>query len=188
MDTRGFNDKDITSSLDGIAEAISSGGGGGSSLPAVTSDDNGKVLTVVNGARDKATASGGGDVFDITYDVDNTTITNISKTTLEIINAIKAGKRIVCNINYSFSGGSVTYNNIPLNGYNMEEGEVPEGEYEGIKYIDFSYNFVYSYLTYSGGNMQVYEIIGECSILLLDPPVIDYDDVNFYTSNLKSEK
>ena len=31
----------------------------GSSLPDVTAEDNGKVLTVVNGAWDKSTASGG---------------------------------------------------------------------------------------------------------------------------------
>lgn len=37
----------------------SAGGGGGSSLPAVTSADNGDVLTVVNGAWDKAAPSGG---------------------------------------------------------------------------------------------------------------------------------
>ena len=34
-------------------------GGSGSSLPAVTSDDNGKLLTVVEGAWDKAEASSG---------------------------------------------------------------------------------------------------------------------------------
>lgn len=44
--------------LQRIADAIE--GGGGSDLPAVTSDDNGDVLTVVNGAWDKATPSGGG--------------------------------------------------------------------------------------------------------------------------------
>lgn len=38
--------------LDAIAKA---GGGGGSSLPAVTSDDNGKVLSVVDGAWAKDT-------------------------------------------------------------------------------------------------------------------------------------
>ena len=43
--------------LQRIADAIESGGG--SDLPAVTSDDNGDVLTVVNGAWDKAAASGG---------------------------------------------------------------------------------------------------------------------------------
>lgn len=39
------------------------GGGGGSGLPAVTAADNGDVLTVVNGAWDKAASSGGGGVL-----------------------------------------------------------------------------------------------------------------------------
>lgn len=39
---------------------IGDSGGGGSGLPAVTAADNGDVLTVVNGAWDKATPSGGG--------------------------------------------------------------------------------------------------------------------------------
>lgn len=37
--------------------------GGGSDLPAVTPDDNGDVLTVVEGAWDKATPSSGGALF-----------------------------------------------------------------------------------------------------------------------------
>ena len=45
-----------------IAEAVASGGGG-SSLPSVTDADNGDVLTVVNGAWDKAAPSGGGDAL-----------------------------------------------------------------------------------------------------------------------------
>lgn len=44
--------------LQRIADAIENSGG--SDLPAVTSDDNGDVLTVVNGAWDKAAPSGGG--------------------------------------------------------------------------------------------------------------------------------
>ena len=42
-----------------VKNTASGGGGGGSSLPAVTSEDNGDVLTVVNGAWDKAAPSGG---------------------------------------------------------------------------------------------------------------------------------
>lgn len=50
MDTRGFNEKDITESLDKITNAIKANGG---ELPPVTSDDNGKVLKVVNGDWNK---------------------------------------------------------------------------------------------------------------------------------------
>ena len=48
--------------VDTLARTIAAAkarGGGGSGLPAVTSDDNGDVLTVVNGEWDKAAASGG---------------------------------------------------------------------------------------------------------------------------------
>ena len=44
--------------LKAIADNTASGDGGGSSLPAVTSEDNGDVLTVVDGAWDKAAPSG----------------------------------------------------------------------------------------------------------------------------------
>lgn len=50
---------DITTIPDMIDAITALGGGSGSSLPAVTSDDNGKLLTVVEGAWDKAEASGG---------------------------------------------------------------------------------------------------------------------------------
>ena len=39
---------------------MDNGGGGGSDLPAVSAADNGDVLTVVNGAWDKAAPGGGG--------------------------------------------------------------------------------------------------------------------------------
>ncbi len=57
-------------------DVIARGGGSGGALPAVTSDDNGDVLTVVNGAWDKAAPSGGGGKFlevVITRDWDNNT-------------------------------------------------------------------------------------------------------------------
>lgn len=50
-------------------------GGGGSDLPAVTSDDNGKVLTVVEGDWDKANAAGGKTLYNhvirLSYEDDN---------------------------------------------------------------------------------------------------------------------
>lgn len=42
-----------------VTNTAGGGGGGGSSLPAVTSDDNGDVLTVVEGQWAKAAPSGG---------------------------------------------------------------------------------------------------------------------------------
>lgn len=66
-------------------------GGGGSDLPEVTSDDNGDVLTVVEGAWAKATPSGGG-VFQITdtYDSGEDTHT-LNKTWQEIYTAFTSG-------------------------------------------------------------------------------------------------
>lgn len=42
-----------------LLDVIDPGGGGGSSLPSVTTDDNGKVLTVVEGAWTAATLPNG---------------------------------------------------------------------------------------------------------------------------------
>lgn len=53
MDTRGFNERDITESLDKITNAIKATGG---ELPPVTSDDDGKILKVVNGDWNKGAA------------------------------------------------------------------------------------------------------------------------------------
>ena len=51
------DDDTISELLDRINTAFENGGGGGgSSLPAVTTDDNGDVLTVVSGAWEKADA------------------------------------------------------------------------------------------------------------------------------------
>lgn len=52
-----------------LAVAKAAAGGGGSSLPAVTEADNGKVLTVVNGAWDKAAPSGGSEIFEVVFEV-----------------------------------------------------------------------------------------------------------------------
>lgn len=68
-------------------------GGGGSSLPAVTSDDNGSVLTVVEGEWDKAEAPSGNNDFVVTYIEDSGTVT-ADKTFAEITAAYNAGKKI----------------------------------------------------------------------------------------------
>lgn len=63
----------------------------GAQLPEVTSDDNGDVLTVVDGAWAKAAPSGGSDLFviDVTF-VDDTP--TINKTFSEVMTAYEAGK------------------------------------------------------------------------------------------------
>lgn len=90
---------DITTIPDMI-DAITALGGGGSSLPAVTSDDNGKLLTVVEGAWDKATPSGGAStvVFNATFgsfDTGSKINLSDSKTVKDIRDAIATGAIVV---------------------------------------------------------------------------------------------
>ena len=79
-------------------------------LPAVTSDDNGKILAVVNGAWNKATASGGASLFVITATDNNGTIT-LDKTYAEIEQAYNAGNILVVDYN----DGTIVRRHIPLN-------------------------------------------------------------------------
>ena len=71
---------------------MNNGGGGGSDLPAVSAADNGDVLTVVNGAWDKAAPGGGGgggsSVFIVNATLDEALGLNVlDKTAGEIIEA-----------------------------------------------------------------------------------------------------
>ena len=79
---------------------IGGSGGGGSNLPAVTSADNGDVLTVVNGAWDKAAPSGGGGVL-VVHDANGT----LDKTWQEIHDAMLSGGAVYV----SQSGGVATF-------------------------------------------------------------------------------
>lgn len=80
----------------------SAGGGGGSSLPAVTSEDNGDVLTVVNGAWDKAAPSGG--VMIIHIDM-GTGVTD--KTWQQVHDALAAG--VLVYLPYAYTVESSEY-------------------------------------------------------------------------------
>lgn len=77
--------------FDAIVKNTASGGGGGSDLPAVTAEDDGDVLTVVNGAWDKAAPSGG-DIVMLHIDEESLLL---DKTWQEINDAFIAGKRVV---------------------------------------------------------------------------------------------
>lgn len=96
---------------------MNNGGGGGSDLPAVSAADNGDVLTVVNGAWDKAAPGGGGGssvtfcpitvVIDPETDAETATAT---MTALELWTAAQSG---VVAGTWSFtSDGGVTTNYI----------------------------------------------------------------------------
>lgn len=73
---------------------IEDSGGGGSALPAVTAADNGKVLTVIEGAWDKAA---GGNMFIVhaTYNWDDNTnafVLTVEEAVEDIATAILAGR------------------------------------------------------------------------------------------------
>ena len=64
-------------------------GSGGAGLPAVTNEDNGDVLTVVNGVWDKAAPSGGGGALIVHGEADETTgVITLDKTWAEINGAV----------------------------------------------------------------------------------------------------
>ena len=72
-----------------------SGSGGGAGLPAVTSEDNGKVLGVVNGAWNKTEATSESDfVIEATLDTESMGISNLSEDFDAIAAAAKAGKNV----------------------------------------------------------------------------------------------
>ena len=93
--------------LQNITEAAS--GGGGSSLPPVTSADNGDVLTVVNGAWDKAVPAGGVSGLLVFDDVTGL----LNKTFGDILSLVENGTLVffitandVCILNGITDGGS----------------------------------------------------------------------------------
>lgn len=93
----------IPDMIEACTQKAGSGGGSGSDLPAVTSDDNGSVLTVVEGEWDKAVPSGG--VLVVT--MSGTPLTS-DKTWQEIYNAVKGGKVAIINTIDESEGYSVT--------------------------------------------------------------------------------
>lgn len=93
------NDEKLKWLYNGVKNA-----GGGSDLPDVTSDDNGDVLTVVNGEWNKATPSGSSDAFEVNftlvYDSETGAVTvTCDKTFSEISAAFTANKKIYAWLN-----------------------------------------------------------------------------------------
>lgn len=76
-----------------LDDFLSAGGGEGTDLPAVTASDNGDVLTVVDGAWDKASPSGGGGFYIVDLTQDPTTeVYGLDKTWGEIKAAYDNGQ------------------------------------------------------------------------------------------------
>ena len=81
---------ELLAGLTARVAALEAGGGGGSELPEVTADDNGDVLTVVEGAWAKAEPAGGGAlVVNITWDDQD--VGTADKTAGEIMEAAQSG-------------------------------------------------------------------------------------------------
>ena len=103
-------DDDTVSELLEQVDAAFAGGGGGSSLPEVTSDDNGDVLTVVEGAWAKATPKN--NEFVVTYTVtesEGAMSATCDKEYSDIVSAIEDGKQIVCKFAGVIVGQTSTY-------------------------------------------------------------------------------
>lgn len=133
-------------------------GGGGSGLPEVTADDNGDVLTVVEGAWAKAEPGGGGAEnyyvdFTATYDSDQNTYTITSNETgSTIATAINAGKNIVGRINWPTAECQYVY----ANGYEVRATSGDEAYRFAFDFVDYSLNsLVHCYIFWrfkSGGS------------------------------------
>lgn len=90
-------------------------------LPAVTSDDNGDVLTVVEGAWAKAAPSMG--LFIVTADVDQEDNITLDKTLAEIIAAYKAGLMpIMIMHSYGIGEGNISDGILFLTGITAYQG------------------------------------------------------------------
>lgn len=92
-------------------------GSSGAGLPAVTSEDNGKVLGVVNGTWDKTEAPSGVEKFTVTGDLEENagsgfTVSNVSASVADILTAINSGRNV--NLILTAGVGVLTTIDLPL--------------------------------------------------------------------------
>lgn len=151
--------------LDAIARGV---GGGGSSLPTVTSDDNGDVLTVVEGAWDKAAPSGGGGgtsafvvhvVLNL-HESGNSWVPTVTEPIADIIEALDADIPVVAHCGKSYDGETPSgYFVISLLDYYPAETVADVGI--DFVYTDMDVNdastTLYRYWLYWYSNSWVYE-------------------------------
>ena len=167
---------------------------GGASLPAVTSEDNGDVLTVVEGAWAKAEAPSGGDgvdVYDI-YQTDPITGYFFIDATMAEVQASVTAKNVLFR-NVPFGGlGDVTL----MTGYRIYEDSenddaltlelVQEGNgYNGDTFS--TYYRKYKFVGYNGslrGQVATngYEVIEQANLIVTMSKSVDEDthDVSYY--------
>lgn len=107
METPGNTNKKVLGRLIDEVEGVK--------LPEVTEDDNGNVLTVVEGVWDKAEPNGGsgGGVFMVEMGpiTDGSTVTELKATWQEIYDALKAGKLVVV---HPADDETIVYNSVTL--------------------------------------------------------------------------
>ena len=118
----------IPDMIEACTQKAGSGGGSGSALPAVTSDDNGDVLTVVEGAWAKATPVNKGFVYAASGDY--STGDSLNEEDLDAINYILGEGGIIMiqsSAHGVFIGGSVNSTLHNYKGDSMtisEQGEI----------------------------------------------------------------
>lgn len=99
--------------------------GGGSSLPEVTSGDNGKVLTVVDGVWDKAAASGKPTM--VLYKIDDETGDTIINMSFEDVYALALAGYPVFMVNMQYGDDLYVYHLARI-----LRGDTPELDFEAV--------------------------------------------------------
>lgn len=104
---RGKNITPKTADEAAVKYAVENGGGGGSGLPAVTTDDNGKLLGVVGGEWNKVVTDNGIVRVPFTIDATQAEITGSTDAVFaDVLAARKAGKLVVATgtVNVGLAG------------------------------------------------------------------------------------
>ena len=132
---------------------IEDGGGGGSALPAVTAADNGKVLTVIEGAWDKAA---GGNMFIVhaTYNWDDNTnafVLAVKEDVEDIATAILAGRYTEMHLARYNADPATNFSVYPLlwadlndeSAIGLEFGEGLSGYLKNVNYVELKSTLIY---------------------------------------------
>lgn len=126
----------------------SGGSGGGSGLPEVTADDNGDILTVVDGAWGKATPSSGGGVFVVQLSSEPTTEYTALPTGItyaKIVEAIKSGKIPMLRYGDASTGRLIPFSAYSPNGkwvyFRTFSNQISSGTITGVMLESYIINY-----------------------------------------------